>query len=296
MAINRRNLREPGGIRWKILQSWIENGHEVAWMEYRGINVRDEPFFGEQLHCECYFDYQRKRMKCGDGKWRVGTVRSSDKDEYRCPAIKKVRESLIKKAAEANKERWQNLGWKNAILDIFKRVSSGENLWQHHEKIIYVQEVAKLLQIPDTDVWRYCDELFAEEKLDLNGAILMDYVSRFRFPKEVQQLFGYMIEEPLGWPNGEAGDGFLEIIEEAIHKRTDYKHGKRAFGEENYPNVATHILEMFALRWLRFVLARVKENPELLKGKYPEVDLDATLKSLEKLLEEFRKLKQATDP
>lgn len=56
-------------------------------------------------------------------------------------------------------------------------------------------------------------------------------MNHFRFPEEIQRLFAYIIEEPLGWPNGGAGDVFVSELEKVIHEHTRFKHGNDAFGQ-----------------------------------------------------------------
>jgi len=142
-------------------------------------------------------------------------------------------------------------------MDIFTRVKDGEWLGQHYANMIYAQEVAELLDIKGPAIWGYCDTLYAEERLELNGAILTDYEKRFRFPIEIQQLLAMLVEEPLGWPNGDAGDGFLYTLEHAIHEHTDYKSGKDAFWKENFPHIAPHHLLSFGMLWIELALSRV---------------------------------------
>ena len=200
----------------------------------------------------------------------------------RCRSKQALCDVYVKKA----RQEYASVVWKDKdsnekILDIFRRVTAGEYLGQWQGHMIYVQEVARLLETPEAEIWRACRTLFVEEKLDLNGAILTQYKARFRFPKELQSLMAYIIEEPLGWPNGDAGDCFVHALEAAIHEHTPYKHGKASFGDENYPNLAPHHLVSFGLSFLERGLAG------LLSDKQERDGLDLTvlvnrLRSLQK--------------
>lgn len=236
--------------RKEILKRWTIEGHEVALvrMEVRQ-NVDDD-----YLVCECDFAYEIKNGQ----KFKVGG--SSNE----CARAKAVREQVKLESKSRYGEHWKNIGPKNAISDIWERTEKLEWLGQHYATLIYVQEVAELLEISVADCLHYCDELFAEEKLDLNGMILIPYKKRFRFPKEIQMLLRYIIEEPLGWPNGEAGDGFVYRLEHAIHENTDYKSGKTVFGEESYPHIPQHILAMFGLIWVRDAILSARDPKALL--------------------------------
>ncbi len=204
----------------------------------------------------------------------------------RCEAKEALREVHAKKvSSEYGSEAWKNKDTQEKILDIWRRVNLGEYLGQWHGNMIYVQEVARLLEHPEATIWRACRELFKEEKLDLNGAILWQYKSRFRFPKELQSLMAYIIEEPLGWPNGDAGDGFIHTLEAAIHKHTPYKHGKTAFGEENYPNLAAHHLVSFGLRFLESGLVGIMAD----KAERDGLDLTVLVSRLRSLQMEAKK-------
>ncbi len=207
----------------------------------------------------------------------------------RCPAKQALGEIYTTKARqEYASEAWKDKDPKDKILDIFRRITAGEYLGQWQGYMIYVQEVARLLEIPEAAIWQACRELFKEEKLDLNGAILCEYKARFRFPKELQSLLAYIIEEPLGWPNGDAGDCFIQTLEAAIHEHTPYQHGKIAFGEENYPNLAPHHLVSFGLLFLEKGLLEITADKKERDG----LDLPALVSRLRSLQKDAKKLPQ----
>lgn len=250
-------------------QGWLIDGHEVAWLEFHGTRPDGSTYSGKELYCECDFVEGSAPTFCEHKKTVYGRLREAAKDQFG--------------------QEWLAFGHKEAILDIFKRASAKEQLFEHHHGIIYIQEIAELLGISEKDIWALCDELFAEEKLDLNGAILTPYLSRFRFPKEIQNLFAYMKEEPLGWPNGEAGDCFLEELEGVIHKNTRFKHGKDAFWKENYPHIAPHHLLHFGLNWMAIAIGRAENNAKACED-LKCFKLENIARHLEDLAKRLRKL------
>lgn len=192
-------------------------------------------------------------------------------------------------------DHWRSLGPKEAILDIFRRVHSGENFGEGWAGIIYVQEVAELLGISEYAVWKHCDELFTEERIDLNGAILIPYVRRFRFPKEIQDLFRLMIELPLGWPNGDAGDCFLAELEGAIgaiHEGARFPSGKDAFGE-NYPHIRPFHLAMFGVKWAQIAADRAEGGDG---AEFRALNLQKMAETLEVLADRYRRLDEKINP
>lgn len=207
----------------------------------------------------------------------------------RCEAKRALGNVYVKKARqEYVSVVWKDKDSKEKILDIFSRVTAGEHLGQWQGYMIYVQEVARLLETPEREIWRACRTLFVEEKLDLNGAVLIEYKARFRFPKELQSLMAYIIEEPLGWPNGDAGDCFIHTLEAAIHEHTPLKHGKAAFGDENYPNLAPRHLVSFGLSFLERGLSGLLSDKQERDG----LDLTALVKRLRTLQTQAKKPRQ----
>ncbi|MEK7498395.1 MAG: hypothetical protein AAB611_00870, partial [Patescibacteria group bacterium] len=150
-----------------------KSGHKV----YR-VSVRNElsEISEEHMLCECELDYETN-----DKGWLI-----HKRDSHKCKAQKTVFGLVQKDAKKKCGAHWNSLGHKEAIMDIFARVKSGEWLGQRYSKMIYAQEVAELLGIKGPEIWGYCDALYAEERLELNGAILADYQPEFVDP--VQNL------------------------------------------------------------------------------------------------------------
>lgn len=232
-------------------REWEIAGHPVAWLSFRGEDVAGNSYSGEGLYCEC-------DLEPGSAV---------------CPAKEQVWPLLLEEARAANRARWQELSLEDGVFDIFNRVRAGERLGQRHEKMIYLQEVSALLERPQQEVFSASERLYAKEQLDLAGSVLIPYEPRFRFPRELQALIALIHEEPLGWPNGEAGDGLLHALESAIGEHTRFKHGRDAF-HGSWPHLEPRHLTAFALRWLQGALAQ---------GTLSAADLDSLADDLNAL-------------
>ncbi|HTM68836.1 MAG TPA: hypothetical protein VL426_06090 [Candidatus Binatia bacterium] len=261
------------GCTLTALRRWRHDGHEVALVRYEKKDA-DPPYADMHLVCECDFLYEDVVQ---DGKV-VG--RTHPKDPHDCRAKKAVMAEVRAEARKTCAEVLRKDGLKAAILDVQARVKAGEYLGQTYASMIYVQEVADILGKENRAVLDAIDALFAEEKLDLNGMILIDHEKRFRFPKEVQTMFRILVEEPLGWPNGDAGDCFVGTLETAIHAHTPYQSGSGAFWPHNYPHVAPHHLAQLARYFLAFAHDRASRDPAALADLGDPAEIAASLDAL----------------
>lgn len=226
-------------LRFTVLERFSRKGHEVAVMRIENVVVEHD-CHSIDLQCECDFDLEVQEK---DG--RVSLLQKSD--SHKCPAKRAVRRYLLRRSRRRYGVLWRDMGVKEAILDIHQRVKDDEHLGNWLGGVVYAQEVAELLELSPGEVLSACDELFKEERLQLNGMILWDFVPRFRFPRQMRAIMAYIIEEPLGWPNGEAGDGYVCGVEEEYEERTGLGRGIDAFGEANWPDIGMDILSMYAL-------------------------------------------------
>lgn len=200
----------------------------------------------------------------------------------------------LKQLAQAKKRygtEWKQLGVKAAIVDIFNKAVFEKKFGPNFERIISVQEVAQLLEVPLAVAWPAVRELFAEEKLEYYGYSLYEYQHRFRLPEELRSLIRYLIEYPIGWPNGEAGDCFLLDIEKAIEEKTTYKHGKEAFPLD-YPYINPLNLFQCGYQWISMALASVIGDPKVAEHFCRYTDLEQTAKFFEKFAQTCRQLAQ----
>lgn len=252
---------EDGVVAYELLKHWSRDGHEVALMRVSNTTVPESGAI--YLMCECDFDVEDHVI---DGKV-VGRVHKND--PHKCEAKKLVRDTVMRKARREGYIRWQSLGLKESVLDIHRRVKAGEYFGQHEGSYIYTQEVASLLGREHEEVLTACAALYGEERLDLTGRILTDFVPGFRFPLEMADILRYVVEEPLGWPNGDAGDGYLGGLEREIQAKHGFTSGKQAFGT-HWPNINGDILAEFALKpvaeTLRRIAALFPEEPITERG------------------------------
>lgn len=277
--------RDPD-FAYTFLERWDVNGHEVALMT---LVPKDCPSNGNKIDrfllCECDFPKDKNKGH----------------DSLNCPAKEHVREKAMRRARERYGSLWSKMTIWEIILDVWKRVTNGEYLGESIIGSVYIQEVAELICSEEQSVRAACEHLFAEEKLDLDGAILVEFVPGFRFPLEMYHFIAHVVEIPLGWPNGDAGMFTLQKIEAEIGKRTRCKSGKDAFGK-HFPHIDRKIL-VPALEWLASILSRTTKNKKQrehlsalsideitkdfkwLPQKHPEIKLEFYAEFIKALLE-----------
>lgn len=242
---------EDDVLTYEVLQLWTFRDHEVALIHLTNKAVPESA--ASYLMCECDFDLI---LTEDEG----GSFRTHRNDPHACEAKKVVRNVAAMYARIVHGGAWKKMGLKESILDIKRRVEADEYLGQHVDRCVYTQEVARLLEREHDEVLAACGELYAEERLDLNGRILADYVPCFRFPIEMQAILRYVVEEPLGWPNGDAGDGWLAGFEREVQERHGFKSGKEAFGA-HWPSIELLILAEYALEPVAAALLQSAATP-----------------------------------
>ena len=236
----------------------------------------------------------------GDSEWINYTAPPSAEGE---PSL--TPEAAIKQATDewmaASRDRnpqWAQMSPEEAVYDIVTRIWADEWLGQRNEGMIYAQEVAHLLEMPNPDtfssenpIWAILDTLVTQEKVDMSGATIHPYTPRFRFPEEIHHLFAYMIEEPLGWPNGNAGDGTVYVVEDAIGTHTHFKHGKDFLGPDNFPHLHPRYLLMFGQAWCSKAADAIEQ-----KGvEHLDLDPERVADKLESLAARFRAMASLND-
>jgi len=251
---------EDEHLTYEVLQLWTFREHEVALIRLTNKAVPESA--GSYLMCECDFAPGPR-------------IHGGPNDPDACEPKKVVRNVAAMNARIVHGAAWKKMGMKEAILDIHRRVKAWEYVGQVSGNVIYTQEVSVLLggerltsclasDAVHDQVLAACGELYAEERLDLYGRILTDFVPCFRFPREMQMILRYIVEEPLGWPNGDAGDCWLGGFERGVQERLGFASGKAAFGK-HWPSidpgiVAGHALEPIAAK-LREMSPLVSDDP-----------------------------------
>ena len=273
MPLDLEKEAAESGCTLTALARWTRDGHEVALVRYEKKDA-DPPYADTHLVCECDFVWE-DAVKDGEV---IG--RSHPNDPHDCRRKKAVMAAVMDEASKDCRAVLARDGLKAAVMDVHAKVEAGTYLGQSCATMIYAQEVAKLLGADLRTLLGAIDELFAEEKLDLNGMILVPHVRRFRFPKELQTMMRLLVEEPLGYPNGDAGDCFLGTLEDAVHEHTPYKSGKSAFWEHNYPHLAPEYLVRFAKYFLSLALERAGRDPAARKDIGDPAEIAAALRKL----------------
>jgi len=238
---------------------WDIDNHCVAWVQVGGETG------ATHLMCECDLLKRDKPYTYG------GTD-----DPNMCPAKKTVEQERLAKTTNFYSLMLQTHPLEEVIEEIFHRVHEKKEFLGQQTNMIYAQQVATMTGKPLREVLAALEMLYAKDRIELNGMILQPFRQRFRFPKEIQSLLRFMIEEPLGWPNGDAGDCFLERLEGAITRGSDYKHGRDAFGHSNnWPRLAPHVKVIFGSQWLAeslmYYMTRAAQGDEQAQGKIDEI-------------------------
>lgn len=285
MPFNIKKIQAKDGVLlYTLVREWEHEGHDVGLFilehpKYPDLDKSSGPM------CECDFDIKEKVDENG----RKSRVRM--RDSRTCPHMAAFRELCKQEAREKHGDAWREMGVKEAILDIHTRVEAGEYLGTYDGGMIYLETVGKLLNVPIP--WNEADELFKEERLQLNGAILCDYQKHFRFPRELETLICLMIEAPLGGPNGEAGDGFLGRLYQLIEENTGTTHGRELFGDD-YPYVRPERLLVMGLALLRVAIERAEGSHAARKGLHFTA-LDKCAEELEITVKKLCELEEATE-
>jgi flavin-binding protein dodecin len=254
-------------------------GIEVAWVRVRGEN-----------YDTCFLMSERDFPNS-----LIGGPRDVPEEAHQ-EALRRARDARIDEMRGLYAATWAELGPKEAVFDIAARVWDGAWLGQRDHKVVYAQDIARLLDFPaphalgeSNPVWRYLRELRDEERLDVDGAIVVRHPGGFRLPAELRSMFAYIVEEPIGWPNGGAGDGLVLALESAISDSGKFRHGSELLGPANYPHLSPRYLMMFGLAWARMATdAAEAEGRERLD--YP---LDSAIGRAEELVRRLRALQVA---
>ncbi|MCG2694372.1 hypothetical protein L6259_03860 [Candidatus Parcubacteria bacterium] len=279
--IDRKKLSEHlDWAKYENKRSWVEDGHEVMLIDVRN---KDNPQIGApELYCECDFDYEIVEK---DGvKYKM-----EKSDPRKCPVKKAVCQKVVREWQNNYGDYWKDIGKKEAVMDIFRKVEAKDYLGQFNGGLIYLQEVAELLGVePFYNLLKEVGELYAEERLDLNGNILTDFEQRFRFPSEIRHVLRFIYSD-----YSDTSDFFLAEIELALthfHYEANgggeihpFPSGKDVFPND-WPNIQSTTLAYFGKLWLDYAKAR---------GEKTVLDtLESAQAELNRTLIEFRKAQE----
>jgi hypothetical protein len=244
--------KHPVTLYKMSLRRWNDDGTSMAECQ------------SHYLLCRCDIEFKIKWFKIEGGKRR--RYREQVRDAFSCAAKQRSRAAFRKSLGMANAERWGAMSIPERIADIWRMHRSGEYLGEHNEGTIYAQEIEEILSgpsdilMPSGEFMSALSELEKRKLIRLNGMILVPYIEYFQFPKQLHGLIAMAVEEPLGWPNGEAGDFFLYRVYGEISKMSGWTCGEDVFGEANIPALTFPDAKEVAHRWL------LKLDPRLKRG------------------------------
>lgn len=259
------------------------DGHPVVLYResHADKNHSTESWFN--LICPCDLTWKWKKI---NGK--RGLVHTAN--GFKCPAKEVAREVVRNRLREKYREVWAAMPLPDAAHDIYMKHCVGEYLGEHNPGTLYVQDLERLLgtfpevrtihlgevtdekgrvtapretvsvSMPGREILTAVSELKKRKLLDLNGMILVPYKEYFRFPKTLHHQFAYWIEEPLGWPNGDAGDIFMSELCSKIAAQTGWTKGEDVFGEENIPDLPEASKKRGIKMWLSHLDFRLSGN------------------------------------
>lgn len=169
---------------YRVIRSFVIDGHEVAWMEFTGTvkyldGTTGDSYSGNAVCCECDFTE--------DVGWTIykGQLAKMGHPD-RCPAREKVQQMRYSELQKEYRERFSCSTSEllthvdEIVVDLKAKVRAGEfiedgngaSFWGGY---FYLQTLAAVLGIPVRHIWRIGDRLKAQKKISLEGAVVQDY-------------------------------------------------------------------------------------------------------------------------
>ena len=158
-----------------------------------------------------------------------------------CPVQVAARYEVLVDARASLASLLESPSLDETILEIHRRVQSPEYLGQSRSSHISVDEVAELLDVPSATIIHSCDRLYAEEKLDVRGGVLRDFVRRFRLPKEMAAIMANAAEETLDSSSDDESADRVTKFERKVQRETGLISGHEAFGV-HFPRMEKRLL------------------------------------------------------
>lgn len=167
--INFDTFRKRAGLNCRVVTEWEHEGHDVALVALSANALA--PANNDELHLICGCDIARlnKESIVSGVPWD---------DPQACPARAAIRKQVISSCKSEYRLHWKELGLKVAVNDIFERYQKGQYFGQRAPSLLFCQDVATLLEIDLNQIHSSVTELVCEEKLDLNGMILIPHEER----------------------------------------------------------------------------------------------------------------------
>ncbi len=265
------------------------DGHTVVLFTQQSFD-REGERSSFRLMCPCDLHW---KWEYHQGKKRMIALG----DAYNCLAKEAFRVSWRARLVLQHGADWKSMTLADALHDIFVRARRGEYMGEHNPGMLYVQDCETLLGttprrielqplatqdlpkdvlvprqvtsllLPSREILAACQELTKRKLVQLSGMILVPYQESFRFPAVMHHTFAQMIEEPLGWPNGDAGDIFLHDLMKKIALQTGWQKGEDVFGPENTPELEPKWRVVFKEKWLAALHPSLIDPQVLDKGR-----------------------------
>ncbi|HSE35095.1 MAG TPA: hypothetical protein VLB83_03155 [Candidatus Paceibacterota bacterium] len=276
MALPKRKLRTYQAY-YKLLLTPLRTfndgparGHQVVLFGVRRkedlLEQKDRSW--QKLMCPCDLEW---KWRMWNGKRQLIHT-NSDKD--RCSAKEHARETVRNELRAEHGARWRSMPLADAAQDIYLMHVNGVYLGEHNVGMLYVQDLERLLETePEVQEFSFrknasadvetirCEfpsrtildavcELRSRKLLDLSGMVLVPYTESFRLPDELHGFFASIIEAPLDWSDGYAGDAALWLLCSKIAEKTGWQSGEDVFGKENIPNLRPVLWEELWKEWI----------------------------------------------
>lgn len=203
-------------------------------------------------------------------------------DEHECVS-KEYSRAIVRDEARAKyRSVWETMSLADCALDVWKKSRAGEYFGERNVGTLYVEDIEQILgttpnvqsvgyielggshnadgevvdtpkvmniSFPSKTILAAMHELKKRKLVDLNGMILTEYKESFRFPDQLHHFFARIIEEPLGWPNGEAGDCFMFQLYSNLSHEMKWSCCEDIFGSANTPKFIPYFYDCFT-GWL----------------------------------------------
>lgn len=202
-------------LTYEVVRSIVIEGHEVAWMEYKGEVVHDitgqgnegREFRGRELKCVCEFTEGVGWRQEEDGK-TLNLYDAKDCQQKEEAGQMRIHElqSEYEKRGFFDPDNAMYEAIQAIALDLIERSKAGEwlegnsgaSFWGGH---YYLQTLAEIAQVSMRDIWQYADRMCSDKKIDLEGAVVQEYFDppepAWSEPALVYELDGWKVSAAL---------------------------------------------------------------------------------------------------
>ena len=167
---------------YKIIESRVIDGHEVAWMEFKGRSGKRK-YSGRSLYCECDFikgvGWDVKDSKDGRPYGLSGKEKCSKRKKTVRLRHLELQKEYLEMFKAGNNLLILHQHIPEIVDDLKNKVKAGEFLedgngasfWGGY---FYLQTLAAIID-PSMNFWEMGDSLVRDKKISLEGAVVRDY-------------------------------------------------------------------------------------------------------------------------